>query len=40
VNDSDDVAWLEAMVWPGDQDRCYRFRQVLAIRRRTLLPAG
>ena len=34
VNDSDDVAWLEALVWPGEQDRCDRLRQALDVARR------
>jgi hypothetical protein len=33
VNDSDDVAWLEALVWPGEQDRCDRLRQALDVAR-------
>ena len=35
VNDSDDVAWLKALLWPGDQDRCDRFRLALAVARRS-----
>jgi hypothetical protein len=34
VHDSDDVAWLEALVWPGEQDRCDRLRQALVVARK------
>jgi hypothetical protein len=34
VNDRDDVAWLEALVWPGEQDRRDRLRQALDVARR------
>jgi hypothetical protein len=35
VNDADDVAWLEALVWPDEQDRCARLRQALDVARQT-----
>jgi hypothetical protein len=34
VGDSDDVAWLEALVWPEQEFRRERLRQALAIARR------
>jgi len=34
VHDRNDVAWLEALVWPGEQDRCDRLRQALDVARR------
>jgi hypothetical protein len=33
VNDSDDVAWLEALVWPGEEDRRDGLRQALDVAR-------
>jgi hypothetical protein len=33
VHDRDDVAWLEALVWPGEQDRADRLRQALDVAR-------
>ncbi len=34
VNDDDQVAWLEALVWPGEPDRLANLRASLAIARR------
>jgi Uncharacterized protein conserved in bacteria (DUF2332) len=34
VHDRNDVAWLEALVWPGEQDRGDRLRQALDVARR------
>lgn len=31
VHDGDDVAWLEALVWPEEQDRGDRLRKALAV---------
>jgi hypothetical protein len=33
VHDRNDVAWLEALVWPGEQDRGDRLRQALEVAR-------
>lgn len=33
VTDPDDVAWLEALVWPGQPDRLERLQQAIAIAR-------
>ena len=33
VHDRDDVAWLQALVWPGDRDRGDRLRQALDVAR-------
>jgi hypothetical protein len=33
VNDDDQVAWLEALIWPGEPDRLENFRAALAIAR-------
>ena len=42
VNDADDVAWLEALVWPEQEFRLKRLRQAVAIARKEppLLVAG
>ena len=38
VNDNDDVAWLEALVWPGEQDRLSLLRQALNVARQAPPP--
>jgi hypothetical protein len=38
VNDNDQVAWLEALVWPGEQDRLSLLRQALSIARQAPPP--
>jgi hypothetical protein len=38
VNDSDKVAWLEALVWPGEQDRLCLLRQALNVARQAPPP--
>ena len=34
VTDPDDVAWLEALIWPGQPERLERLRQAIALARR------
>ena len=36
VNDDDQIAWLEALIWPGEPDRLTNLRASLAIARREL----
>jgi len=36
VHDADRIAWLEALIWPEQTDRLRRFREALAVGKRTL----
>jgi hypothetical protein len=38
VHDNDEVAWLEALVWPGEQDRLSLLRQALNVARQSPPP--
>lgn len=38
VHDNDEVAWLEALVWPGEQDRLSLLRQALNVARQAPPP--
>jgi hypothetical protein len=37
IDDADDIRWLEALIWPEEEDRLERFRASLAIARRERL---